>query len=152
MTQHYKEDLLVGYRWHDTKKIKPLYAFGFGLSYTSFEVSNIEIDNKLYKQDDTINVSCAVNNTGGFDGAEVIQVYIGKPNSKVKRALKELKGFQKVKVKSGAKSNVNIDIPVNSLMFYDETISDWNLEKGNYIVYVGNASNNIFNKMTISIR
>ena len=152
LTQHYKEDVLVGYRWHDTKKIKPIYAFGYGLSYTSFEVSNIEIDKKSYTQGASINVSCEVNNTGKFDGAEVIQVYIGKPKSKVKRALKELKGFKKVKLKSGATSNISIEIPVNSLAFYDETISDWNLEKGNYTIYVGNASNNIFEKITISIR
>lgn len=152
MTQHYKEDILVGYRWHDTKKIKPLYAFGYGLSYTSFEVSNIEVDKKSYTKDDTINVSCTVNNSGDYDGAEVIQVYIGKPNSKVKRALKELKGFQKIHLKSGAKSTININIPINSLMFYDETISDWNLEKGNYTIYVGNASTSIFEKMTVTIK
>jgi len=152
MTQNYKEDILVGYRWHDTKKIKPLYAFGYGLSYTSFEVSDIEIDKKSYTQDDSINVSCTLYNTGNFDGSEVIQVYIGKPNSKVKRALKELKGYQKVKVKTGAKSKINIEIPLNSLAFYDETISDWSLEKGNYTIYVGNASNNIFKKIKISVK
>ena len=152
MTQNYKEDILVGYRWHDTKKIKPLYAFGYGLSYTSFEVSDIEIDKKSYTQDDSLNVSCTLYNTGNFDGSEVIQVYIGKPNSKVKRALKELKGYQKVKVKTGAKSKINIEIPLNSLAFYDETISDWSLEKGNYTIYVGNASNNIFKKIKISVK
>ena len=152
MTQQYKEDILVGYRWHDTKNIKPLYAFGYGLSYTSFDISNIEIDKKTYVKEASINVSCTVKNIGNIDGAEVIQVYVGKSKSKVKRALKELKGFQKIKLKSGEKSIVNIEIPVNSLAFYDETISDWNLEKGNYILYVGNASNNIFKKKTISIK
>ncbi len=152
MIQYYKEDILVGYRWHDTKKIKPLYAFGYGLSYTSFSMSDIKTDKKTYTQEDSITISCAVNNTGLISGSEVIQVYIGKPKSKVKRAIKELKGFQKVSVDSGKQNNVSINIHVKSLTFYDETISDWNLEKGDYIVYVGNASDNIYKKIKISIK
>lgn len=151
MSQEYKEDILVGYRWHDTKEIKPLYAFGYGLSYTSFEVLDISLNEKTYSQDEVITMSCSVENTGDFDGAEVVQVYVGKPNSKVKRALKELKGFQKVRVKSGAKANVTIEIPVNSLMYYDENQSDWSLEKGNYKLYIGNASNAIFKELSVIV-
>lgn len=147
MTQHYKEGILTGYRWHDTKKIKPLYAFGHGLSYTSFSVTNIKID----KQKDTINISCLVTNTGAKDGSEVIQIYVGKPKSKVKRALKELKGFQKIKLKSGEASLVKIKVPLSSLAFYDETLSNWNLESGDYLVYVGNASDNIFETAKIKV-
>ena len=152
LTQEYKEDILVGYRWHDTKKIKPLYAFGYGLSYTSFSLSEIKTDKKEYTQEDSINVSCLVTNTGAKEGTEVVQVYIGKPKSKVKRALKELKGFQKINLKSGEDTIVNINIPISSLAFYDETISDWNLEKGDYIVYVGNASDNISKKITVTVK
>ena len=152
MTQYYKEDILVGYRWHDTKKIKPLYAFGYGLSYTTFNISNLKTEKKVYNEKETISVSCTVNNTGNSDGSEVVQVYVGKPKSKVKRALKELKGFQKVNIKSGKESNVIIEIPVSSLAFYDESISDWNLEKGDYYVYVGNASDNISNRLTVTIK
>lgn len=152
MTQHYKDDILVGYRWHDTKKIKPLYAFGYGLSYTSFSLSEIEIDKKEYTLEDSINISCTVTNTGAKGGSEVVQVYIGKPKSTVKRALKELKGFQKTNLKSGEDSSVKINIPVSSLAFYDESISNWNLEKGDYIVYVGNASDNISKKITITVK
>ena len=152
MTQYYKEDILVGYRWHDTKKIIPLYAFGFGLSYTSFKMSDIKTDKKTYTQEDSMTVSCTVNNTGLLDGSEVVQVYIGKPKSKVKRAIKELKGFQKVSVDSGKQNSVSINISVKSLVFYDETISNWALEKGDYIVYVGNASDNISKKIKISIK
>ena len=152
LTQHYKEDILIGYRWHDTKKIKPLYAFGYGLSYTSFSISNVKTDKKVYTQEGTITVSCSVNNTGNVEGSEVVQVYIGKPKSKVKRALKELKGFKKVNLKPSEETNLNIDIPISSLAFYDETISNWNLEKGEYIVYVGNASNNISKKLNVTIQ
>ena len=95
INQYYKEDILVGYRWHDTKKIKPLFAFGHGLSYTSFEISEVSTDKKKYKADETLRVSYRLSNTGFRDGAEVVQVYVGKPKSELARALKELKGFKK---------------------------------------------------------
>ncbi|TYP98184.1 beta-glucosidase [Tenacibaculum adriaticum] len=151
VNQYYKEDIFVGYRWHDTKKIAAQYAFGYGLSYTNFSLSNIKTDKNYYSENDLITISCDVNNTGSIDGAEVVQVYVGKPKSKVKRALKELKGFKKVHVNKEQSSSVSIKIPVSSLTFYDETISDWNLEKGEYIVYVGNTSNNISKKINITI-
>jgi beta-glucosidase len=152
ITQYYKEDILVGYRWHDTKKIKPLFAFGEGLSYTNFEISNIGAAKKVYSEDEQITISATVANTGDFDGSEVVQVYVGKSKSKVARALKELKGFQKVMVKKGASKTVEISINVKDLAFYDENISDWNLEKGGYVIYVGNASNNISKEIKISVQ
>nr|WP_233783248.1 glycoside hydrolase family 3 C-terminal domain-containing protein [Flavivirga eckloniae] len=152
INQYYKEDILVGYRWHDTKKIKPLFAFGEGLSYTSFELKNFKLKQKTYTKDENIIVSGEVLNTGGLDGAEVVQVYIGKPKSKVKRAVKELKGFKKVIVEKGETKSVEITINVNDLAFYDESISDWNLEKGSYIAYIGNASNNVTEKIKFEIK
>lgn len=151
LTQHYKENILVGYRWHDTKKIKPLYAFGYGLSYTSFELSNIKVDKKKYHKGEAIKVSCAVKNTGNVNGAEVVQVYIGKPSSKVKRAIKELKGFHKINLTKGEENTVRISINVDKLAFYDESISNWNIEKGDYNIYVGNSSNNISKTLKIKI-
>ena len=149
--QYYKEDILVGYRWNDTKKIKPEFAFGHGLSYTSFKLSNIISDKKNYKSADTIKISCSVENTGSVQGAEVIQVYIGKENSKVNRAMKELKGFKKLSLLKGESKIVEIYITTDKLAFYDETISDWNIEKGEYVVYVGNASDNISKKIKITV-
>ncbi|MEO1029981.1 MAG: glycoside hydrolase family 3 C-terminal domain-containing protein [Bacteroidota bacterium] len=146
-TQDYKEGILVGYRWHDTKNIEPQFAFGYGLSYTNFELRDIRVDH----QDDSFTVTCGVANTGDMDGSEVVQVYVGKTDSKVQRALKELKGFSKVKVNKGEKQSVSITIDKADLAFYDESISDWNLEKGDYEVYVGNASNNISKKLNIRI-
>ena len=149
--QTYKEDILVGYRWHDTKKIAPLFAFGYGLSYTSFKMSAITTDKKSYTAKDKIKVSFNVENLGDLDGAEVVQVYVGKSDSKVKRALKELKGFQKINLKKGEQKTAEITIDVESLAFYDESIADWNLEKGTYMVYVGNASDAIAKKIKIKI-
>ena len=152
INQYYKEDILVGYRWHDTKKIEPLFAFGEGLSYTTFEFSDVKINKSKFSETDEIKISTTVLNTGNFDGAEVVQVYIGKPKSKVDRALKELKGFQKVFVGKGASKEIEISIKCIDLAFYDESIADWNLEKGEYIIYIGNASNNITNKIKFIIK
>ncbi|WP_203256374.1 beta-glucosidase family protein [Hyunsoonleella ulvae] len=149
--QYYKEDILVGYRWHDTKKIKPQYAFGYGLSYTDFSISNISTDKKAYTGDDTITIKCDVKNIGNVDGSEVVQVYVGKSKSKVKRALKELKGFKKVALSKGESKAVSITIDVKDLSYYNESMSNWHLEKGTYIVYVGNASNNIAKTIKITI-
>ena len=151
ITQYYKEDILVGYRWHDTKKIIPQFAFGHGLSYTSFKLSDVITDKKSYTSSDTIKVSCVVTNIGNVTGAEVVQVYLGKVNSKVKRAIKELKGFKKIDILKGDSKKVDISIEVNKLAFYDETISNWNIEKGDYIIYIGNASDNILKEIIITV-
>jgi len=151
ITQYYKEDILVGYRWHDTKKIIPQFAFGHGLSYTSFKLSDVITDKKSYTSSDTIKVSCVVTNIGNVTGAEVVQVYLGKVNSKVKRAVKELKGFKKVDILKGDSKKVDISIEVDKLAFYDETISNWNIEKGDYIIYIGNASDNILKEIIITV-
>ena len=150
-TQYYKEDILVGYRWHDTKKIKPEFAFGHGLSYASFQFSEIISDKKTYNLNDTIKISCNLSNVGKINGSEVVQVYIGKENSRVERALKELKGFKKVLVQKASTKKVEISIPVSDLAYYDETISDWNIEKGYYKIYIGNSSVNIFKILEIKI-
>ncbi|MCU4174277.1 beta-glucosidase family protein [Carboxylicivirga sp. N1Y90] len=150
--QYYKEDILVGYRWHDTKNIKPQFAFGFGLSYTDFAISDFQLDKKTYTQGEVIKVTSGIENTGDVNGAEVVQVYVGKPTSKVKRALKELKGFQKVYLNAGESKTVEIEIPVEKLMFYDESLADWSLEKGTYMLYICNSSDNIISKQKINIK
>ena len=150
-SQFYKEDILVGYRWHDTKNIKPSYGFGHGLSYTTFELSNFQSDKKKYSLNDTILVSCEVKNTGGIKGKEVVQVYIGKKNSKIKRAKKELKGFKKVFVSSSQSIEVNINIDVKELAYFDGKNASWEIEKGNYIIYIGNGSRNISKEIEITI-
>ncbi len=152
INQYYLDDILVGYRWHDTKKIKPLFAFGHGLSYSTFELSKANTDKDVYTTGETIKLSCEVTNIGAMDGAEVVQVYIGKPDSKVDRAVKELKGFRKVSVPKGKTSAVELLIKVDNLAYYDESISDWKLEKGAYDIYVGNASDHIKQTLKVNIK
>ena len=150
-SQFYEEDILVGYRWHDTKKIDPSFSFGYGLSYTSFELLESSLDKKKYLTNETIRVNCSVKNTGKQDGKEVVQVYVGKVNSKIDRAKKELKGFKKVFVKNNQSEQIKIDIPISSLAFYNETDSDWEIKKGGYVIYIGNASDNIWEEISITI-
>ncbi len=152
VNQYYKEDIYVGYRWFDTKKIKPQFAFGYGLSYTNFNISGLTLNKTEYSESGVIKVSCDIKNTGNVDGAEVIQIYIGKPKSKVERVVKELKGFDKVYLKSGESKSVTIEIPIDKLKYYDESISGWNLEKGNYMIYLGNASDNIIEKAKFKVQ
>ncbi|MDW5287232.1 beta-glucosidase [Formosa sp. PL04] len=151
VNQEYKEDILVGYRWHDTKNIKPLFAFGYGLSYTDFELENIKINKTSFKNNEVIEVQCEVSNTGDTAGSEVIQVYVGKPDSNIDRPLKELKGFTKVKLEKGEKKTVTVKIDASKLKYYDTEIADWNFEDGDYDIFVGNASDNITDKVRVSI-
>ncbi len=150
-SQYYKEDILVGYRWHDTKKIKPLFAFGHGLSYTSFEISEAAVDKKEYRAGESITIGFRLENKGERAGSEVVQIYIGKPQSQVDRALKELKGFQKISLQPGAFTKGSIAIDVNSLSYYNESEADWHLEKGDYLIYIGNSSENISYKIPIQV-
>ena len=151
VNQEYKEDILVGYRWFDTKKITPQYAFGFGLSYSDFKISDVKINQKKYTKKDQIKITFDVANVGDREGAEVVQVYVGKHKSKVKRALKELKGFTKVFLEKGNHKTVSISIDASELAYFNTEKSNWSVEDGNYYLYVGNASNNIIEKIKFSL-
>lgn len=152
VNEKYLEDILVGYRWFDTKNIKPQFAFGHGLSYTTFDISNVNLAKKVYAEDETIRVIAKLSNTGKQRGSEVIQVYVGKPESKVARATKELKGFGKYDLQPNESQNIEIEIPVSKLAYFDEAGHTWIVEKGNYDVMVGNASDNIVATTTIEIK
>ena len=145
--QVYKEDIYVGYRWHDTKNIAPLFAFGHGLSYTTFVVDKV---NAVLKGD-AVRVTATVTNSGTCDGAEVVQVYVGMKESKVERATKELKGFAKVDLKAGETKTVTIDVPVKKLAYYNEQKADWDVEAGTYTMYVGTASDKIVANLDVAI-
>lgn len=147
----YDEGILVGYRWFDTKKIEPLYPFGYGISYTDFQFSGVKADKNSYKLGDTITVTTTVKNTGKMKGKEVVQVYISKPESKVERAAKELKGFKKPEIAAGSSKTVTIEVPVKELAYYDVASKSWKVEPGKYIVKVGNSSRNIQGEVSITI-
>ncbi|SFU66538.1 beta-glucosidase [Pustulibacterium marinum] len=151
-TVSYDEGILVGYRWFDTKNVAPLYPFGYGLSYTNFEMTNPATDKTEYTEADTIFVSVDVKNTGDVDGKEVVQVYMSKKDSKVQRAAQELKGFNKTTIKVGESNTVTVAIPVKELAFYNVDSKKWEVEKGAYTFNIGNSSRNISETITIKIK
>lgn len=150
--QVYKEDILVGYRWHDTKNIKPQFYFGHGLSYTSFELSNPKTDDKTYAKDATIKMSIEVKNTGKVAGAEVVQVYVTQKNAPVLRPTKELKGFKKVMLQPGEKKTVTIPVKVSEIGYWDETTSNWKIDSGEYVLNTGTSAGNVKFASSVTIR
>lgn len=146
----YAEDILVGYRWHDTKKIPARYAFGHGLSYTTFDYGKPEISSDRVKAGDSIRIRIPIANKGMRDGMEVVQLYVGDDKCSVLRPLKELRHFKKVFVGAGETVDVEFVITEEDLLFYDETIRDWKAEKGNFKAYIGSSSDDI--RRTVSFR
>jgi beta-glucosidase len=150
-TATYEEGLLVGYRWFDTKNVEPLYPFGYGLSYTTFNIQNVRTDQTIYTENDTIYVSVDVENTGNIDGKEVVQLYTSKEDSKVERASQELKGFEKAMVRAGETVTTIIAVPVSELAYYDVAKKTWVVEPGSYKMKVGNSSRAIMDEIMIEI-
>jgi len=136
----YREDIFVGYRYYDTYKIEPQFAFGHGLSYTDFTYKNLVLANNA---DGTVTAMATITNTGKVAGAEVVQLYIHKENSAVKRAEKELKGFEKVLLKAGESKTVSIKLPKDAFKYYNETKMAWDMEPGNYTIELGGSSRSI---------
>jgi len=151
-TVSYAEGLLVGYRWFDTKNVEPLYPFGYGLSYTTFDIKNARLDKEgSYSENETIYVSVDVINTGSVDGKEVVQLYSTKKESKVERAAQELKGFEKVFVKKGQTATVTMAVPVKELAYYDVGLKKWVVESGTYNFRIGNSSRDIKTEVFVHI-
>lgn len=149
---NYEEDILVGYRWFDTKGLPVVYPFGYGLSYTTFGYSNLNTDKKTYDQADTIQATFTLTNTGDREGAEVAQLYVSDPVCSVMRPVKELKGFKKVFLKPGESRRITLDIPVSSLAFYSEAQSQFVVEPGEFILQLGASASDIRQKISIDVK
>ena len=134
--EYYTEGVMVGYRWYDTKNVRPLFAFGHGLSYTSFEYGEAHIDGRR-------NLTVSVKNTGSVPGAEVVQLYISDTEASVERPSKELKGFCKVFLQPGESRIVKFNIPEEALSFFDADAHKWVAEPGEFVAHVGSASDDI---------
>ena len=129
----YNESIFVGYRWADKqKKVKPLFPFGHGLSYTTFEYGKPTADSKTMQADGTLTVKVSVKNTGAREGQEVVQLYISDKKSSLPRPVKELKGFQKVKLAPGETKEVTFTIDKEALSFFDDTQHAWVTEPGKF--------------------
>ena len=149
---NYEEDILVGYRWFDTKGLPVVYPFGYGLSYTTFNYCNLNTDKKTYDQADTIQATFTLTNTGDREGAEVAQLYVSDPVCSVMRPVKELKGFKKVFLKPGESRRITLDIPVSSLAFYSEAQSQFVVEPGEFILQLGASTSDIKQKISIDVK
>ena len=126
----YNEGIFVGYRWHDKEQLKPLFAFGPGLSYTTFDITNVQADRTTLAANGRIRVSADVTNTGSRPGAEVVQLYIGDEESSLPRPVKELKGFQKIALDPGQTQTVTFEITPDMLQYYDDARGAWVAEPG----------------------
>ena len=148
----YKEDILVGYRWFDTKKIKPLFPFGYGLSYTTFEYGKIAADKKQYAADETVKVSFTVKNTGKVAGSEAVQVYASQTKASVVRPAKELKAFKKVFLKAGETQTVELEVKVKNLAFYNDKTQTWTVESGEFVLCNAASSADVKSAVKIQVK
>ncbi|WP_206684056.1 glycoside hydrolase family 3 C-terminal domain-containing protein [Pontibacter beigongshangensis] len=143
----YREDIFVGYRYHDTYKVAPQFGFGHGLSYTTFGYSNL----KAAKNADGVGVTITLKNTGKAAGAEVVQLYVKDTEAAVKRPEKELKSFSKVFLKPGESKEVSFTLPKEAFQYFDEAKMQWVLEPGNFTIMAGSSSQDIRQQAEIGL-
>jgi len=139
----YTEGIFVGYRYYDEKGIKPLFPFGHGLSYTTFEYSNLTVSENEIKDDKTLTVMVDVTNTGDRDGMEIVQLYVSDKESSVRRPVRELKGFEKLFLKAGETKKAVFHLDKRSFAYYEPDIHDWFVEYGEFIIEAGSSSRDI---------
>ncbi len=135
----HKDDIFVGYRYFDTYNVEPAFAFGHGLSYTTFDYADLAIN----KTDEVVNLTLKLTNTGDMAGAEVVQVYVKDLKASLMRPEKELKAFQKIKLEPGASKNVAIQLDKDAFSFYDDSKKQWVVESGKFEILVGSSSRDI---------
>lgn len=148
----YKEGIFVGYRWLEKEKIKPLFPFGHGLSYTTFQYGKVTVDKSQMTAEDKLTVSVDITNTGDRNGSEIVQLYIRDIKSSLPRPLKELKGFDKVSLKPGETKTVSITIDKSALSFFDPVKHDWVAESGDFEAIIGASATDIKGKASFKLR
>lgn len=148
---HYGEGIFVGYRYYDSKNIEPLFPFGHGLSYTSFQYSAIKVDKTTIDETESITVSCKVKNVGKTDGKEVLQLYVSDIESDVIRPIKELKSFEKVELKVGEEKTVSFILKPNDFEYYSTKYKCWKSDSGDFDILVGSSSRDIRLKQRIHL-
>jgi beta-glucosidase len=148
---NYSEGIFVGYRWIDRNKIKPLFAFGHGLSYTDFKYGKPVISAKKVKKGDTVTVTIPVTNVGSRAGAETVQLYVSDLKSSLPRPVKELKGFKKVTLNPGETADVTFTIGSDALSYFDDAKHQWVAETGAFELLIGASSADIRGKATFDL-
>lgn len=148
----YNESIFVGYRYADKQKAKPLFPFGHGLSYTTFEYGKVTADKKTMGVDEQITFTLTVKNSGTREGAEIVQLYIGDLKSSLPRPIKELKGFAKVNLKPGEEQTISFTINKEALSFYDDKAGEWVAEPGRFEALVGASAGDIRSKISFDLK
>lgn len=150
--EEYKEGIFLGYRWVDKEGVKPVFAFGHGLSYTTFKLGKATADKAALAPGDSITFTVSVTNTGKREGAEVVQLYMRDCESSLVRPYKELKAFKKVSLAPGETRQVSLTLGIDALSFYDDKARRWTAEPGRFEALIGNASDNLTQKVTFDLK
>lgn len=150
--EYYGEGLLVGYRWNDAKDVAPLFAFGHGLSYTTFEYGEAKINRTTMKQGGEVTITVPVTNTGSRSGKEVVQLYIADREASVMRPEKELKGFVKVELEVGETKNVEFTVDSSALSYFDDKSHSWVAEAGEFEALIGAAADDIRTSVLFNLK
>ena len=150
--ENYGEGLLVGYRWNDAKDVAPLFAFGHGLSYTTFEYGEASINRKSMREGGRVTITVPVTNTGSRAGKEIVQLYIADKEASVMRPEKELKGFAKVELAAGETKSVKFEIEKEALSFFDDKQHCWVAEPGEFEALIGAASDDIRTSVIFTLK
>lgn len=148
----YKEGIFVGYRWFDKEQTEPLFPFGHGLSYTTFEYGNVTVDKDALKHGGAVKVSVTVKNTGSREGKETVQLYISDAESTFERPAKELKGFEKISLTPGQSKTVTFRIDEEMLKFFNPDKHEWEAESGAFTALVGASSRDIKGSVEFTLR
>ena len=143
----YTEGSLVGYRWFDTKNVKPMYAFGHGLSYVDFEYGAV----KAKADKKAVKVTFTLTNKGNMAADEVVQLYVARPEATVEWPAKELKAFDRVSLAAGETKTVTLEIPVKDLRYWNVDKNAWDLEHGKLVLLLGAASDDIRQQAEVTI-
>lgn len=139
----YNEGVFVGYRYYDKKKMDVLFPFGYGLSYTTFAYSDLTLDKSSMKDTDTVRVSMKVTNTGNVKGREVVQIYVGQKDPEIVRPVRELRAFTKVELMPGETKTVTFDLAKKAFSYWNETLHDFHVVTGDYVIEAGKSSRDI---------
>ena len=147
----YRESVYVGYRYYDSAEKEVLYPFGYGLTYTKFEYSDLRLSSSDINEGEDLTVTFKIRNTGNFDAAEIAQIYVSDVQSSVFRPKKELKGFKKVFLKAGEEKEVSVTLDSRAFSYYNVLIKDWHIESGDFEIMVGASSRDIRLKDTVNV-
>ncbi|GKX67227.1 hypothetical protein rsdtw13_24850 [Clostridium sp. TW13] len=148
----YKEGLFVGYRYYDKKKLKPLFPFGFGLSYTNFDYKSIKVDKNELLDNESLNVTVSIKNTGSITAKEVVQLYVRDVCSSLIRPEKELKAFEKIELKPNEEKEITFTLNKRAFAYYNVDINDWYVEDGDFEILVGKSSEDILLKEKVIVK